>query len=404
MSLYQYARDGDAERLRDALGSDSAAVRRRAAEFLGEVSEEEDQATVDALLRAATKDDDGEVRAAAVDALDELGQAALEQLLSELTGTGGSEAAWVTAQKFARALKADRPELRMAAANALGRLDDPSSVQHLVGALDDEDPRVRLRACQACGTFADPRSVPALTTRLPEDGDPRVRRAAANALGNVGTDQALSPLLDLLDDGDEPLRRIAAGALGKASTPEPVEPLARALGDESAVVRNAAVYSVIELLSNVPTEQSHAVRDRVVSELKSADDATVVEPLVEILTDGQQSRQRRNAAWILGRAAEPDSAAAVEALADALADEDAQTAQFAATSLKSHGGPIVEDRLLDRLGTEHPEDARAKAVFVLGQIGGQETLNRLENLTDDESAAVRQRVFSAVSKLRAGGP
>ena len=404
MSLYQHARDGNVERLRDAMGSDSAAVRRRAAEFLGEVGDGTEQATVDVLLRAATDDEDGEVRGAAVDALDALGDGALEQLLSELTGTGGSEAAWVTAQKFARALKADRPELRMAAANALGRLDDPSSLQHLVGALDDEDVRVRLRACQACGTFADPRSVPALTTRLNEDDDPRVRRAAANALGNVGTDQALSPLLGLLDDGDEPLRRIAAGALGKANTPEPVEPLARALGDESAVVRNAAVYSVIELLSNVPTEQSHAVRDRVVSELKSADDATVVEPLVEILTDGQQSRQRRNAAWILGRAAEPESAAAVEALADALADEDAQTAQFAATSLKSLGGPIVEDRLLDRIGTEHPEEARAKAVFVLGQIGGQETLNRLEELTDDESSAVRQRVFSAVSKLRAGGP
>ncbi|OYR46119.1 MULTISPECIES: HEAT repeat domain-containing protein [unclassified Halorubrum] len=403
MSLYQYARDGNAERLRDALSSDSAAVRRRAAEFLGEVGDVDDQATVEGLLRAATRDDDAEVRGAAVDALDELGQAALEQLLEELTGTSGSEAEWVTARKFARALKADRPELRMAAANALGGLDDASGLQHLVEALDDEDPRVRLRACQACGTFADPRSVPALTERL-DDGDPRVKRAAANALGNVGTDQALSPLLDLLDDGDESLRRIAAGALGKANNPEPVEPLARALGDESAVVRNAAVYSVIELLSNVPTEQSHAVRDRVVSELKSADDATVVEPLVEILTDGQQSRQRRNAAWILGRVAEPESALAVEALADALADEDAQTAQFAATSLKSLGGPIVEDRLLDRLGTEHPEDARAKAVFVLGQIGGQETLNRLEDLTDDESSAVRQRVFSAVSKLRAGGP
>jgi len=403
MSLYQYARDGNAERLRDALGSDSAAVRRRAAEFLGEIGDADDQATVDGLLRAATSDDDAAVRGAAVDALDELGQAALEQLLQELTGTSGSEAEWVTARKFARALKADRPELRMAAANALGRLDDASGLQHLVEALDDEDSRVRLRACQACGTFADPRSVPALTERL-DDDDPRVRRAAANALGNVGTDQALAPLLDLLDDGDESLRRIAAGALGKANNPEPVEPLARALGDESAVVRNAAVYSVIELLSNVPTQQSHAVRDRVVSELKSADDATVVEPLVEILTDGQQDRQRRNAAWILGRVAEPESAIAVEALADALADEDPQTAQFAATSLKSLGGPIVEDRLLDRIGTEHPEDARAKAVFVLGQIGGQETLNRLEGLTDDESSAVRQRVFSAVSKLRAGGP
>ena len=403
MSLYQYARDGNAERLRDALGSDSAAVRRRAAEFLGEIGDADEQATVDGLLRAATSDDDAAVRGAAVDALDELGQAALEQLLSELTGTSGSEAEWVTARKFARALKADRPELRMAAANALGRLDDASGLQHLVEALDDEDSRVRLRACQACGTFADPRSVPALTERL-DDDDPRVKRAAANALGTVGTDQALSPLLDLLDDDDESLRRIAAGALGKANNPEPVEPLARALGDESAVVRNAAVYSVIELLSNVPTQQSHAVRDRVVSELKSADDATVVEPLVEILTDGQQDRQRRNAAWILGRVAEPETEIAVEALADALADEDAQTAQFAATSLKSLGGPVVEDRLLDRLGTEHPEDARAKAVFVLGQVGGQETLNRLEELTDDESPAVRKRVFSAVSKLRAGGP
>jgi HEAT repeat protein len=402
MSLYQHARDGNAERLRDGMGSDSAAVRKRAAEFLGEVAEPDDQPSIDVLLRAATGDEDAQVRGAAVDALDEIGEAALEQLLSELTGTKGSEAEWVTARKFARALQADRPELRMAAANALGRLDDASGLQHLVDALDDEDPRVRLRACQACGTFADPRAVPGLTERL--DDEPRVRRAAANALGNIGTDEALSPLLDLLDDADESLRRIAAGALGKANNPEPVEPLARALGDESAVVRNAAVYSVIELLSNVPTQQSHAVRDQVVSELKQADDATVVEPLVEILSDGQQSRQRRNAAWILGRVAEPESAVAVEALADALADEDAQTAQFAATSLKSLGGPIVEDRLLDRLGTEHPEDARAKAVFVLGQVGGQETLNRLEEFTDDESPAVRKRVFSAVSKLRAGGP
>ncbi len=402
MSLYQYARDGNAERLRDALGSDSDAVRKRAAEFLGEICDVDDQATIDGLLRVATTDENAEVRGAAVDALDEVGQEALEQLLAELTGTSGSEAEWVTARKFARALKADRPELRMAAANALGGLDDPSGLEHLVEALSDEDPRVRLRACQACGTFADPRAIPGLVERL--DDDPRVKRAAANALGNIGTDRALSPLLDLLEEADESLRRIAAGALGKANNPEPVEPLARALGDESAVVRNAAVYSIIELLSNVPTQQSHAVRDRVVSELKAANDETVVEPLVEILTDATQNRQRRNAAWILGRVAEPDSALAVEALADALADEDQQTAQFAATSLKSLGGPIVEDRLLDRVGTEHPEDARAKAVFVLGQVGGQETLNRLEGFTDDESSAVRKRVFSAVSKLRAGGP
>ena len=402
MSLYQHARRGNVEELRDALGSDSPAVRKRAVEFLGELSAEHEQATIDALLRAATSDDDPEVRGAAVDALDEIGQEAVEQLLADLTGGGREEAGWVTAKKFARALKSDRPELRMAAANALARLDEPSTLPAIIDALEDEDPRVRLRACHACGSFANPRTVPALIERL--DDEPRVRRAAANALGGIATDRALEPLIDLLDDPDESLRRIAAGALGKANNPQPVEPLARALGDESAIVRNAAVYSVIELLSNVPTQHSHAVRDQVVSELKAADDATVVEPLVEILTEGQQDRQRRNAAWILGRVAEPESTPAIVALADALDDDDAQTAQFAATSLKSLGGPVVEETLLDRLTPEHSDDARAKAVFVLGQVGGQETLDRLEELTDDESTEVRKRAFSAVSKLRAGGP
>ncbi len=401
MSLYRYAREGDVERLRDALGSDSAAVRKRASELLGELADESDQATIDALLRAATGDGNDQVRGAAVDALDAVGPDAVEQFLAEVTGGKGSEADWVTARKFARALRSNRPELRMAAANALGRMEEPNTLPAVVEALTDEDPRVRLRACHACGSFADPRAVPALIERL--DDEPRVRRAAANALGAIATDRALEPLIDLLDDADESLRRIAAGALGKANNPQPVEPLARALGDESAIVRNAAVYSVIELLSNVPTKHSHAVRDQVVAELKAADDATVVEPLVEILTQGKQKRQRRNAAWILGRVAEPDAKAAIGALADALADDDAQTAQFAATSLKTLGGPTVETELHDQLDPERPEEARAKAVFVLGSIGGQETLNRLEELTDDDSTAVRKRAFSAVSKLRAGG-
>jgi HEAT repeat protein len=87
----------------------------------------------------------------------------------------------------------------------------------------------------------------------------------------------------------------------------------------------------------------------------------------------------------------------------ALGDDDAQTARFATTSLAALGGPIVEDRLLDRLDPEYPTSVRANAVFVLGRIGGRETLERIEALTDDESPAVRKRAFSAVTALRSGG-
>lgn len=401
MSLYELARNGDVEAVRDALHSDSAAVRRRAATILGDLADEDDQPSIDALLRAATRDDDDRVRGAAIDALDAVGQAAVEQLLETLTGSDTGDAEWVTARKFAAALSADRPELRMAAANALARLGEANAVPKLVDAMEDPDPRVRLRVCHACGALADPRAVPALTKRL--DDHARVRHAAANALGSIGTDQSLAPLIDLLEDDDPSVRRIAAGALGKASNARPVEPLVYVLADDSEAVRKAAVYSVIELLSNVPTERSHEVRDRVVSELQAADDATVIEPLVEILSDGQQDRQRRNAAWILGRVADGEADDAIAVLADALADTDDMTAQFAATSLGNIGGPTVEAALLDKLDESVPEAARAKAAFVLGQVGGSQARDRLEELTDDDSAAVRKRAFAAVSKLRAGG-
>ena len=401
MSLYELARNGDVEAIRDALHSDSTAVRRRAAAILGDLADEDDQPSIDALLRVATGDDDDRVRGAAIDALDAIGQAAVEQLLGKLTGSDTGDAEWVTARKFAAALSADRSELRMAAANALGRLGEANAVPKLVDAMDDPDPRVRLRICHACGALADPRAAPSLTKRL--DDHARVRHAAANALGSIGTDQSLAPLIDLLEDDDPSIRRIAAGALGKASNARPVEPLVYVLTDDNQAVRKAAVYSVIELLSNVPTDRSHEVRDRVVSELQAADDATVIEPLVEILSDGQQDRQRRNAAWILGRVADDDADDAVTVLADALADADDMTAQFAATSLGNIGGPTVEAALLDQLDESMPEAARAKAAFILGQVGGSQARDRLEELTDDDSAAVRKRAFAAVSKLQAGG-
>jgi len=214
MSLYQHARDGNAERLRDAMGSDSAAVRKRAAEFLGEVADHGDQPSIDVLLRAATGDEDAQVRGGC--------RCARRSVRRRSNSSSGAHrhqrvrGGGVTARKFARA-QADRPELRMAAANALGRLDDGSGLQHLVEALDDEDARVRLRRVRPAWDLrrsaCNPRA------------DRAARRRAASPAGrrqrprNIGTDRALSPLLDLLDDADESLRRIAAGALGRRTTP-----------------------------------------------------------------------------------------------------------------------------------------------------------------------------------------
>jgi HEAT repeat protein len=166
------------------------------------------------------------------------------------------------------------------------------------------------------------------------------------------------------------------------------------------------VFSLIELLSNAPGQKSHELRERMVEKLSANDHRSVVDSLVEILDEGTQPHQRRNAAWLLGRVTgENNRESAIDALASVLDDKDGMTAQFAATSIAEIGGEIAEETLLDVLDDPEAEStARAKAAFILGKVGGERARQRLDKIideTDDED--VRKRAFSALSKLGGRG-
>lgn len=404
MSLYEYERNGQAQEIIRVLrSSDNDEIRRRAAEVLGGMDDHEDRHdVVRALVRAVEEDDTDAVVGAAIDSLNDLGQGALEQLITTMADLEFEEDAdWVKAKAFIRALEADLPELRMAAANALGELEESDAILALVERFDDEDPRVRARAARACGLIGDPRATDALAGLL-NDRTAAVRLEAAESLGRIGNRQALAALLQLYDDRDERIRRIAVSGFGSFSNDRPVDHLVSALTDDSVAVRRTAVFSLIELLSNVPTEQSHEIRETVVERLSSTEDETVVGPLVEILQRGTQPSQRRNTAWLLGRVMDDESNRdAVDALIYALEAGEQMTQQFAATSLAEIGGTYAEAELL-ALATDPDRDsnARAQAVFTLGKIGDQETAQKLETLLEEtEDQAVRKRTFSALSKL-----
>jgi HEAT repeat protein len=400
-SLFELEKTGDVDELTSLLTkSSSEPVRQRAADILGEV-EAEDREVLDPLVNAAQNDDSEVVRAAAIDALDQ--RHAVERLVAALTGeeipTDGAE--WARAEALVETLSADQPELRMASANALGRLGNKAGTKALVQRLGDPDLRVRARVARALGRIEDPRAVAALRKRL-GDESVDVRREAADSLGRIGGEEALSALLDLLDDESETVRRIAATSLGNFGSAKPLDALVSLLSDESEAVRRAAVFSLIELLSNAPGQQSHQLRERMVEKLSATDHRSVVDSLVDILDQGTQPHQRRNAAWLLGRIASDDNReVAIESLASVLDDKDGMTAQFAATSIAEIGGESAEDALLAVLDDpETGSDARSKAAFTLGKVGDERARRRLNELIDDaDDEEVRKRAFSALSKL-----
>nr|WP_255665850.1 HEAT repeat domain-containing protein [Haladaptatus sp. DYF46] len=399
--MFTLEKEADAERLVKLLTeSSNDTVRQRAAEILGDLDVPDDE-VVDSLTTAAQGDSNGAVRAAAIDALDQ--REAVEQLIAAIVGeeVHGSRAEWARAEELTDALTSPQPELRMAAANVLGRIGSRSATENLIRQLSDEDPRVRARVARALGRLEDKRAVSHLAERR-TDEEVDVRRETAEALGRMQGEEALSVLLGMLDDPAEAVRRITAGSLGNFSSAKPLDALVGLLGDKSEAVRKAAVFSLIELLSNVPPEKSHELRETMVQKLSTSDHHVVVSSLVDIIREGSQAHQRRNATWLLGRVTGTKHRwEAIETLVGVLDAEDGMTAQFAVTSLAAIGGESVETALLEVLSDpEATTDAQAMAAFGLGKVGGERSRERLDTLvdtTDDDE--VRKRAFSALSKL-----
>lgn len=123
-----------------------------------------------------------------------------------------------SAADWASALADLDPDVRAAAASALGKLGSTAAfaVSSLAAALGDRDPRVRRAAAWALGDVGPgaAEAVPALIDAL-SDGDGRVRWRAVRALRAIGPAAALAvpELSRALTDEDDRVRQWAATAL-----------------------------------------------------------------------------------------------------------------------------------------------------------------------------------------------
>jgi HEAT repeat protein len=191
-------------------------------------------------LTEALKDPKPQVRLAAVDTLETLGDNAAR-----------------AAPRLAWALLDPDRFVRWAAARALGRMTPEAAgadavVPYLIRMLDDPDLDLRLIAAQSLERYgpAAKTAVPALakTTRK---GDPEIRRAAIRALIGVGTDakDAIPDIAAALGNSDVRVRRTAAEALARFGplAQNAKAALRKSLDDSDAEVRRYAEDSLLQL-------------------------------------------------------------------------------------------------------------------------------------------------------------
>ncbi len=150
-------------------------------------------------------------------------------------------------EEVAKALSDPSPEVRRQAAAALGKLGDSSAAWALVEHLEQHPDLVEEETIEAIGLLQEPCAVP-LLIRFLQSPRSLLRRAAARALGRIGGEEAINPLIEGASVKEDPdLRRASIQALRALKAIEGSTAIADALFDPHPSVRTAAAEAVSEL-------------------------------------------------------------------------------------------------------------------------------------------------------------
>lgn len=259
-----------------------------------------------------------------------------------------------------RSLQEGNVRMRQAAADALGWMADRRSVEALVAALGDEDWKVCANAVIALGRLNDRRAVTPLVALI-SGSNPAMRLVAAGILGRLGDRRATAPLVGLLDDADILVRAAGAEALSSLGDPRAANPLARALEREwEDRTRLALMVALVQLKDN-----------------------RALEPLLQVLDRKRGTlEQRPKAAELLGELGDPR---AIWPLAVALVDSEPQVRRAAAVALElfdpSLAPPVPEERKRRKLtrylrAARHNEDGDRQVALIAKRLLAQLSPNQ----------------------------
>ncbi len=295
-------------------------------------------------------------------------------------------------------------------------------------ALQSPDVAARLHAVEKLATSTDVKAVQSLIETL-SDEDEHVRACAAMGLGDVGDEDAIEPLVQLIqNESNHEILVAATSGLAKLDRKRAIETLMAALDHEESAVRQNAASAARKVLWAHLSEQEQArvaVAQSAWAEVASLG-TPAIEALVHAVHHGTQHGQRE-AAEALGSIANPEACAALERLLedDAL---ESTSREIAAWALKNFYWQDLDETQCVRIGVVDGDwlgvvefaavalvplgealvglnhEARQKAAEAIATIGGPEAAELLGRTLADrnQDVAVRQIAAKALGQITDG--
>jgi HEAT repeat protein len=142
---------------------------------------------------------------------------AIEQLAEQADGTDAPQQREI-ADQLARQIQVETdPLVRATVVKTIAEFRVPISQQVLEAGLGDNDPVVRMACCRALGNRAEASSVARIAQTLRADKNYDVRMAAAEALGKIKTPESMQALVVAIDDRDPAMQYVGIQSLKAVS-------------------------------------------------------------------------------------------------------------------------------------------------------------------------------------------
>jgi HEAT repeat protein len=265
-------------------------------------------------------------------------------------------------------------KVRLQAAVMLGRSADPRAFEPLIAALSsDENHTVRAAAATALSNLDDPRAISHIIDRVATDPDPFVREEAKRALAKYSRDEALPYVVATYGSDIQEVRRQAVVYIAQSPDEAGQQILMRALGD---------------------TEQIFVVSKTAIAEMPAAEALEFLKTALE----HRNASVRQGAVRVLHSIASPEAAELIlkvyerDIEADGVRNETCRALRDLRQHLKI--AKVVEE------ATNHPQKhARAKALKLLGVIGGDQAEKVLREALTDQDVYLRGTAVMAMAEL-----
>ena len=300
-------------------------------------------------------------------------------------------------------LASDDILVQKAAAEALGRLADSRALTPLIATLHNQNQWVREASARALGKLGNPDAVEALLMAV-KDTNLWVCKAAITSLGQLNNPQAIMPLVLLLGHKDASVQRAAIHALVNLS-PSSFEALLAALDNPERLIRKGAVTALGKLgderavmpLIQVLHHNDMTVRQKAILALKNIGGTTALAALTEALQDSNALIRRA----VLQAINELDWQEAEDGPLILVAEDESDERELFVSVLKLWGYRSIEayhgEMAIRQAQRYHPDlillDVR------MPRLNGFDAFKRLKKLP--ETAAIPVIFLSADSQAQA---